>query len=86
MRGIIFIISILVFCQCSNSIEPVANTSTVSSTTTSSTSDHTVGEKGIMHKSGLKNAATNCISCHGNDLKGGTSGISCYSCHTKVWL
>jgi len=25
----------------------------------------------------------NCKKCHGSDLKGGSSGVSCYSCHAE---
>lgn len=47
--------------------------------------DHTIKKDGIRHKDGLKNAAQNCVSCHGQDLRGGSAGISCYSCHGKKW-
>lgn len=43
--------------------------------------DHTVSKDGFMHKSGLDQPLTNCVSCHGSDLTGGTSGVSCYECH-----
>ncbi|MDO8644534.1 MAG: hypothetical protein Q7S00_06190, partial [bacterium] len=29
----------------------------------------------------VKKETTSCQNCHGTDLKGGTSGISCFSCH-----
>jgi hypothetical protein len=48
-------------------------------------SDHTVSKDGRMHKSGLDEPLTNCVSCHGSDLTGGTSGVSCYECHGKEW-
>lgn len=48
-------------------------------------SDHTEKKHGIMHKTGFNNPVTNCITCHGDDLKGGISGKSCYSCHGKEW-
>jgi hypothetical protein len=47
--------------------------------------DHTVNNSGIRHKPGLQNATQNCVSCHGQDLTGGSAGISCYSCHGKKW-
>lgn len=25
----------------------------------------------------------NCVTCHGDDYQGGTSGVSCYKCHTS---
>lgn len=50
-----------------------------------SPSDHTVNKHGVMHKSGLTNPAANCVECHGSDLKGGSAGVSCYSCHGKKW-
>ncbi len=48
-------------------------------------SDHTINKEGAMHKSGLDQALTNCVSCHGSDLRGGTTGVSCYECHGKEW-
>lgn len=47
--------------------------------------DHTISNDGAMHKSGLKEPLTNCVVCHGSDLKGGTVGVSCYECHSKEW-
>lgn len=47
--------------------------------------DHTVSKKGAMHKSGLKSPLENCVSCHGDDLRGGEVGVSCYHCHGKKW-
>ena len=48
-------------------------------------SDHTVKKDGAKHKPGLSNPEENCIFCHGNDLRGGESGVSCYECHGKKW-
>ena len=47
--------------------------------------DHNVAVSGARHKSGLKEPASNCISCHGGDLKGGNSGVSCFECHGNEW-
>ncbi len=47
--------------------------------------DHTISKNGTMHKPGLDQATVNCIACHGNDLQGGTTGVSCYECHGKKW-
>ncbi len=47
--------------------------------------DHTISKDGFLHKSGLNEPMTNCISCHGDDLRSGTTGVSCYECHGKEW-
>ena len=47
--------------------------------------DHTISKDGFLHKSGHDQPLTNCVSCHGSDLKGGTTGVSCYECHGKEW-
>jgi hypothetical protein len=47
--------------------------------------DHTVNKGGFFHKPGLDNPEMNCASCHGDDLRGGTSGVSCFSCHGEIW-
>ena len=39
----------------------------------------------VMHKVGSVQAETNCVSCHGADLKGSLSRPSCYECHTDLW-
>lgn len=51
----------------------------------SAPTDHTISKDGTMHKSGLNQPLTNCVSCHGSDLRGGTSVVSCYECHNKKW-
>ena len=48
-------------------------------------SDHTISEDGILHKIGLHQPLTDCVYCHGDDLTGGTAGVSCYECHGKKW-
>jgi len=47
--------------------------------------DHTISKDGYMHKSGLAQPLVNCVGCHGSDLKGGTTGVSCFECHGKQW-
>lgn len=47
--------------------------------------DHTVSQDGYMHKTGLAQPLANCVSCHGADLKGGTTGVSCFECHNQKW-
>ena len=47
--------------------------------------DHTISQDGFMHKSGLNQPLTNCVSCHGSDLEGGNTGVSCYECHGEKW-
>ena len=48
-------------------------------------SDHAISKDGFMHKSGLNQPLDNCVGCHGADLNGGTTGVSCYECHGKEW-
>ena len=47
--------------------------------------DHSISKDGYMHKSGLDQPLLNCVSCHGSDLTGGTSGVSCFECHGTNW-
>lgn len=47
--------------------------------------DHTISKDGFMHLSGLEQPLASCISCHGADLKGGTTGVSCFECHGTEW-
>jgi hypothetical protein len=47
--------------------------------------DHNISQEGVMHKPGLEDPTNNCITCHGADLRGGTSQVSCYECHGKEW-
>ena len=47
--------------------------------------DHTISQDGYMHKSGLAQPLVNCVACHGSDLKGGTTGVSCFECHNQKW-
>ena len=41
---------------------------------------HTDNQSGVWHRPGKEDPLTNCVACHGSDLRGGT-GPSCYSCH-----
>jgi len=47
--------------------------------------DHTISKDGVMHKSGISDPTINCVACHGIDLEGGTSQVSCYECHGREW-
>ena len=47
--------------------------------------DHTLSKDGYLHKTGLDTPLQNCLSCHGADLSGGTSGVSCFECHGTKW-
>jgi len=46
--------------------------------------DHQVSQDGTRHLEGLKDPDVNCVTCHGEDLKG-DDGPSCYECHNKKW-
>ncbi len=69
----IFMFSFLVL-SCSNNTGPY-----------NPPSSHTVNKNGILHRPGLTDPLTNCVSCHGSDLKGGNVGVSCTECHGKKW-
>ena len=77
MRKFFLLAVFLLLTGCSDPTSPDKNGS--------APADHTISKGGHMHKSGLTNPTVNCVSCHGADLKGGTAGISCYSCHGKKW-
>ena len=47
--------------------------------------DHKISKEGVMHKSGLSDPLVNCVACHGADLEGGNTGVSCYECHGTEW-
>ena len=48
--------------------------------------DHTKKKKGAKHLPGLKDPLSNCVSCHGDSLQGGSvSSVSCYECHGQKW-
>ena len=47
---------------------------------------HTVSEDGVRHLPGLNDPETNCVACHGADLRGGENGEpSCFTCHGQKW-
>jgi cytochrome c553 len=47
--------------------------------------DHSISKEGVKHKPGFTTPLTNCISCHGPNLRGGKTDVSCYECHGKKW-
>jgi mono/diheme cytochrome c family protein len=53
-------------------------------TTNTAPAGHTVNKNGVYHRPGLTDPLTNCVLCHGSDLKGG-SGPSCFKCHGQKW-
>lgn len=75
-RIMVLAIGVLSMC-CKNSTGP--------QDTNNANPDHTVNRGGVLHKTGLDQATANCTSCHGTDLTGGTSKVSCYQCHGKKW-
>lgn len=47
---------------------------------------HTDLQHGVAHMPGKSDPETNCVACHGADLRGGDDGQpSCYSCHGREW-
>lgn len=76
VKVFVLVLSVIVFSNCDSTTEP---------SNSNAPSDHTVNKNGVMHKSGLTNPTSNCVSCHGSDLKGGSAGVSCYSCHGQKW-
>lgn len=42
-------------------------------------------EAAAVHGIAAKTQTQDCRTCHGADLQGGTSGVSCDSCHTPGW-
>lgn len=47
--------------------------------------DHTISRDGVRHLPGLTDPETNCVTCHGADLRGGANAPSCFTCHGQVW-
>jgi len=39
---------------------------------------------GVRHAISKSNPLTDCVACHGSDLDGGSSRVSCYSCHNSA--
>ena len=54
-------------------------------TTDTTPAGHTVNKNGVYHRPGLTDPLTNCVQCHGTDLKGGSVGVSCFKCHGQKW-
>jgi cytochrome c553 len=71
----IILVMIILFIGCEKSNDPNYNPP----------ADHTISKSGFMHKNGLDQPLTNCVGCHGADLKGGTAGVSCFECHGTKW-
>ena len=46
---------------------------------------HSIDIDGQAHKPGLNDPFKNCVSCHGEDLRGGKTDVSCFGCHGKKW-
>jgi hypothetical protein len=46
---------------------------------------HTVSKDGVRHLPGLTDPETNCVACHGADLRGGPEAPSCFTCHGQKW-
>ncbi len=69
------LVMVVLFIGCENTNDPKYNPP----------ADHTISQDGFMHKSGLNQPLTNCVSCHGADLRGGTTGVSCFECHSTKW-
>lgn len=45
---------------------------------------HTLSLDGVRHHPDLCTPETNCVACHGADLRGG-EGPSCFTCHGDHW-
>jgi len=76
MKKLLFFFTVLLFFACSDS---------GTNSKYDPPSDHTISKDGHKHKSGLNNPLQNCISCHGEDLRGSSQAPSCYECHGKKW-
>lgn len=63
-------------CQSCHSIYPHSNPQWVTKEGTKENGGH-----GYFVQVELKKDTTKCQSCHGTDLKGGSSGVSCFKCH-----
>jgi len=48
-------------------------------------SPHPAGwSDGDMHGAAAQANLDSCKACHGADLRGGTAGVSCFSCHSTI--
>lgn len=47
--------------------------------------DHDVSRDGVLHAGGAGDPENNCADCHGDNLRGGDVGVSCFECHGAVW-
>jgi hypothetical protein len=77
IRYVILVFILIFLVSCKSTTEPETNNNPPE--------DHTVSKEGKMHKTGLKDPGTNCVSCHGSDLRGSETALSCYECHGKKW-
>jgi len=69
------LLALTLFSGCENENDPKYNPP----------ADHTISKDGYLHKSGFEQPMANCVSCHGSDLRGGTTGVSCFECHGQKW-
>ena len=75
MKYLILILGLLIVIACSTSKDPLPNSSHPEGWASVSSAEFH-GTK--VMESGLYT----CVSCHGEDFKGGESGASCYTCHS----
>lgn len=47
----------------------------------STPADHTEDNGGALHRPGKEDPLSSCVACHGADLAGGGTAVSCYGCH-----
>ncbi len=73
----ILLVAIFIMNACDKSTDPQSNYNPPE--------DHTISKEGKLHKPGLGDPETNCVSCHGSDLRGSDTAPSCYECHSKEW-
>ena len=76
-RIIVLVFILLFFVSCDKSTDPQSNYNPPE--------DHSISKDGAMHKPGLGDPETNCVSCHGSNLRGSEEAPSCFECHGKEW-